>query len=194
MSFFYALKSLLQLTLNQEHKIELKKPTSVILMNQTQCALSDLIFDTIKNIQKHDPGEIVNWIARNLIAKYSLANDYYYTTQKTKDHIDSLGLDISKRGNKKKSNGYTFEHPIPAKVVFEELLIAESREKVDEILRFSDRVVILSAEEDSLLTAAKLRRSMPENWRFFDNLYARYDKIGSKVLKTKIEMSGAIKR
>lgn len=69
-------------------------------MNNIQYALRDLIHDTLKNIQKHKAGEIVNWTLRNLIAKYSLANDYYYTTQKTFDFIKQQGLEISNRAIK----------------------------------------------------------------------------------------------
>ena len=163
-------------------------------MNLTQLALRDLILDTIKNIQKHNPGEIINWVARNLIAKYSLANDYYHTTQFTLDKINALGLEISKRGNKKKTNGYTFEHPIPSKVVFEKLLTTNTDNEFDEILRYSDKIVILSSEEDSLLRKAKLGRAMPNGWRFFDTVYARYDIAGISVLGTKVKMTGAIKR
>ena len=44
-------------------------------MNKIQLALVDQINDTVKNIKKHNVGEILNWILRNQIAKYSLAND-----------------------------------------------------------------------------------------------------------------------
>ena len=163
-------------------------------MNLIQLALRDLILDTIKNIQKHNPGEIINWVARNLIAKYSLANDYYHTTQFTLDKINALGLEISKRGNKKKANGYTYEHPIPSKVVFEQMLTTNTGNEFDKILRYSDKIVILSSEEDSLLTKAKLGRAMPNGWRFFDAVFSRYDSVGISVLGTKVKMTGAIKR
>ena len=45
-------------------------------MNKIQAALRDQILDTVKNIKKHKVGEILNWLLRNQIAKYSLANDY----------------------------------------------------------------------------------------------------------------------
>lgn len=56
-------------------------------MNKIQIALKDQIIDTVKNIKKHNVGEILNWLLRNQIAKYSLANDYYFSTQFTQDHI-----------------------------------------------------------------------------------------------------------
>ena len=63
-------------------------------MNKIQLALLDLINNTVENIQKHDVGEILNWILRNQIAKYSLANDYYFTTQNTLEHTKNLAIDI----------------------------------------------------------------------------------------------------
>ena len=82
-------------------------------MNKIQLALLDLINNTVENIQKHDVGEILNWILRNQIAKYSLANDYYFTTQNTLEHTKNLGIDISNRNSKSKKNKITFEHPVP---------------------------------------------------------------------------------
>ena len=97
-------------------------------MNKIQLALKDQILDTVKNIKKHNIGEILNWLLRNQIAKYSLANDYYYSTQFTIDQIKNKGLDISKRSIKIKKNKITYEHPIPSKVVFN--LIMELKMKM----------------------------------------------------------------
>jgi uncharacterized protein (UPF0262 family) len=91
-------------------------------MNKIQQALRDQIYDTVKNIKKHNVGEILNWTLRNQVAKYSLANDYYYTTLKTINHLKKLSLDISNRGIKNKKNLITYEHPIPSKIVSLELL------------------------------------------------------------------------
>ena len=159
-------------------------------MNKMQKDISELIFATLDIILRNDAGEILKWVARNLIAKYSLANDHYFTTQKTLLYLTSKGLDIKKRTNKNKKNGYTFEHPIPAKVVLEELLKVKSSEDRLKILKFSDCVVILSNEENKNLR----RQSMPSNWKYFDNLYARYNEAGIKVLNEKIEMVGAVRR
>ena len=159
-------------------------------MNKTQKDISELIFATLDIILRNDSGEILKWVARNLIAKYSLANDNYFTTQKTTLHLNSKGLDIKKRSNKNKENGYTFEHPIPAKVVLEELLKVGTNEERLKILEFSDCVVILSNEENKNLR----RQSMPSNWKYFDSLYARYYEAGIKVLDEKIQMVGAVRR
>ena len=95
-------------------------------MNKIQLALKDQILDTVKNIKKHNIGEILNWLLRNQIAKYSLANDYYYSTQFTIDQIKNKGLDISKRSIKTKKNKITYEHPIPSKVVFNLIMEAKN--------------------------------------------------------------------
>ena len=159
-------------------------------MNKMQKEISELIFATLDIILRNDSGEILKWVARNLIAKYSLANDHYYTTQKTLFYLTSKGVDIKKRYNKNKKNEYTFEHPIPAKIVLEELLKVRKNEDRLKILKFSDCVVILSNEENKNLK----RQNMPSNWQYFDNLYARYDEVGIKVLNEKIEMVGAVRR
>ena len=93
-------------------------------MNKIQAALRDQILDTVKNIKKHKVGEILNWLLRNQIAKYSLANDYYFSTQFTLDQVKKMNLDVTKRSIKTKKNKITYEHPIPSKVVFNLILKA----------------------------------------------------------------------
>jgi len=163
-------------------------------MNKKQKAISELIIDCLDNIQRNNVGEIINWITRNLIAKFSLANDYYLITDFTKKQLESINLDYSNRRNKKKINNYTFEHPIPAKVVLTELLKVKTYEERMKILNFADCVVILSKDEDKKLLSVKLRSSMPKNWSYFDNIFARYDQVGISVLESKVLMHGAIKR
>jgi hypothetical protein len=88
-------------------------------MNKVQLALKDQILDTVKNIKKHNIGEVLNWLLRNQIAKYSLAKDFYYSTQFTLDQVKRMKLDITKRSIKIKKNKITYEHPVPSKVVFD---------------------------------------------------------------------------
>jgi hypothetical protein len=163
-------------------------------MNNIQYALRDLIHDTLKNIQKHKAGEIVNWTLRNLIAKYSLANDYYYTTQKTFDFIKQQGLEISNRAIKIKKNQITFEHPVPSKVIADEFIKKYDPDYINKILEDTDAVVILSHGEDDILKKNGLNSIMPTNWNFGDNIFARYDYCKIKVLEEKIKMKGAIRR
>ena len=163
-------------------------------MNKIQIALKDQIIDTVKNIKKHNVGEILNWLLRNQIAKYSLANDYYFSTQFTQDHIKKKGLDITKRSIKTKKNEITYEHPIPSKVVFNLILKAKNENEIISILKKTDYIVILSHFEDVKLRDKGLVSSMPENWKYGDDVFARYREASIKVLPKKIKMIGAIRR
>ena len=163
-------------------------------MNKIQAALRDQILDTVKNIKKHKVGEILNWILRNQIAKYSLANDYYFSTQFTLDQVKKMNLDVTKRSIKTKKNKITYEHPIPSKVVFDLILKAESEIEIIDILKKTDYIVILSHYEDEKLRAKGLISSMPDGWSYGDNIFARYEKANIEVLTKKIKMTGAIRR
>ena len=163
-------------------------------MNKIQAALRDQILDTVKNIKKHKVGEILNWLLRNQIAKYSLANDYYFSTQFTLDQVKKMNLDVTKRSVKTKKNKITYEHPIPSKVVFDLILKAKSEIEIIDILKKTDYIVILSHYEDEKLRAKGLISSMPEGWRYGDNVFARYEKANIEVLTKKIKMTGAIRR
>ncbi len=163
-------------------------------MNKIQAALRDQILDTVKNIRKHKVGEILNWLLRNQIAKYSLANDYYFSTQFTLDQVKKMNLDVTKRSIKTKKNKITYEHPIPSKVVFDLILKAKSEIEIIDILKKTDYIVILSHYEDEKLRAKGLISSMPEGWNYGDNVFARYEKAYIEVLNKKIKMTGAIRR
>ena len=163
-------------------------------MNKIQAALRDQILDTVKNIKKHKVGEILNWLLRNQIAKYSLANDYYFSTQFTLDQVKKMNLDVTKRSIKTKKNKITYEHPIPSKVVFDLILKAKSEIEIIDILKKTDYIVILSHYEDEKLRAKGLISSMPEGWSYGDNVFARYEKANIEVLTKKIKMTGAIRR
>jgi hypothetical protein len=163
-------------------------------MNNIQLALKDQIIDTVKNIKKHNVGEILNWLLRNQIAKYSLANEYYLSTQFTLDHIKKKGLDVTKRSIKTKKNEITYEHPIPSKVVFNLILKAQNENEIISILKNTDYIVILSHIEDKKLREVGLVSSMPINWQYGDDTFARYKKAKINVLTKKIKMVGAIRR
>ena len=163
-------------------------------MNKIQIALKDQIIDTVKNIKKHNVGEILNWLLRNQIAKYSLANDYYFSTQFTQDHIKKKGLDITKRSIKTKKNEITYEHPIPSKVVFNLILKAKNENEIISILKNTDYIVILSHIEDKKLREIGLVSSMPINWQYGDDTFARYKQAKINILTKKIKMVGAIRR
>jgi hypothetical protein len=103
-------------------------------------------------------------------------------------------LDISNRGIKNKKNLITYEHPIPSKIVSLELLKNPNLEHINHILQITDKVVILTHEENILFKKHLLNSKMPNDWTFGDDTFARYKSVGIKVLQEKIKMHGAIKR
>ena len=62
------------------------------------------------------------------------------------------------------------------------------------ILKKTDYIVILSHFEDVKLRDKGLVSSMPENWKYGDDVFARYIEASIKVLPKKIKMIGAIRR
>jgi hypothetical protein len=163
-------------------------------MNKVQLALKDQILDTVKNIKKHNIGEVLNWLLRNQIAKYSLAKDFYYSTQFTLDQVKRMKLDITKRSIKIKKNKITYEHPVPSKVVFDLIMAAKNESEILNILKETDYIVILSHFEDQKLREKGLISCMPKDWKYGDDIFARYKLADIKVLPKKIKMSGAIRR
>ena len=117
-----------------------------------------------------------------------------FCTQFTQDHIKKKGLDITKRSIKTKKNEITYEHPIPSKVVFNLILKAKNENEIISILKNTDYIVILSHIEDKKLREIGLVSSMPINWQYGDDTFARYKKAKINILTKKIKMVGAIRR
>ena len=163
-------------------------------MNKEQAAFNDNVISTVKNVKKHNVGEALNYTLRNNIAMYSLANDNYSTTQFTLNQMKEKGVDITKRNQKSRKNEYTFEHPIPAKVSFDLILKAKNDEEIISILKSSDQVVILSHSEDKKLNELGLKKTMPKDWKYGDDVFARYKKVNISILTEKVKMTGGIKR
>lgn len=159
------------------------------------CALmqSDGFSETVKN-------GAIRYGFLNYIAKYSLAKDRYSVTPAAKKHLETNRFVIDRglrRGLKSKRNGFTYEHPIPANVVADELL-----SKLDDlghakrVLEWADMVTVLTIEEDQRLSGI-LRSKMPHDWRYFDSdRYARYAhaNIDTNECLKEIPVFGAIKR
>ena len=95
---------------------------------------------------------------------------------------------------KQKKNEITYEHPIPSKVVFNLILKAQNENEIISILKNTDYIVILSHIEDKKLREIGLVSSMPINWQYGDDTFARYKKAKINVLTKKIKMVGAIRR
>ena len=71
---------------------------------------------------------------------------------------------------------------------------AKNENEITSILKNTDYIVILSHFEDDKLRKVGLISSMPDNWKYGDDIFARYKKANINVLKKKIKMVGAIRR
>lgn len=130
------------------------------------------------------PSSPVKFNLPNLIAHYSLANEYYYATDESYDFLlknnffDSDGY-VS-RGSKR-NQPLTWEHSIPCNLVGKYFL--ENHESltpaiVENTLESVNKVVILTREQDNLLFK-NLRSNMPSGWKMFeDSWLARYEEVG----------------
>ena len=90
---------------------------------------------------------------------------------------------------------FLFEHPIPSSVVRKHLLDKVLNvEAVGRILKEAGPVTLILRAEDDALTAAGLRSSMPQNWIWGDDVFARYDRANIKISLKKLKVFGKIKR
>ena len=115
----------------------------------------------------------------NYIAKYSLARDSYFTTEASLNYLLANGYIHNgrlRRGLKSQKNGFTYEHPVPCNVIGVEIVRSRNNtEKIAKILDWSDKVTVLTAEENEKFRLLKLTRKMPGGWKFFtDSQFARY--------------------
>jgi len=130
-----------------------------------------------------------SYIQGNQVAMFSNSSDSYHITQKTKEILESKNIDITDRRNKSTKNGYTFEHPVPCAVVRNQMANVNTIQEKSDIMLKNNHVVILSSEEDKTLP----RQTMPTDWDGND-VWARYEEKGLKVMDEKVSMRGPIKR
>ena len=175
-------------------------------------SLQQKIFNVIKAIVEIDDFEnhyiehAIRYGLRNYFAKYSLSKDEYLITEDALHYLninDLLNQGCLRRGiknskkNDKKNNGFTYEHPIPSKIISDE--IVKNRKfpnKIFEILNWADLIVIVTKNEDKCLQKIGLQSSMPEGWRYFsDSQFERY-KLAGLLTKPfqKIKMYGSVVR
>ena len=108
-------------------------------MNELQEAIFEVLKSIFKNnnllnrFQKHEEyrgqkiieNSAIRYGIVNYVAKYSLANDEYFITEKCFKYLNQLnffsekGLLRSKKGTKFK---FTFEHPVPSNIIADLLL------------------------------------------------------------------------
>lgn len=174
--------------------------------------LQEKIYSVIKAIVEIDDFEnyyaehAISYGLRNYVAKYSLSKDQYLITENALDYLkvnDLLNKGGLRRGvknskkNDKKNNGFTYEHPIPSKIITDEIVKYRNfPNKIIEILNWSDLIVIVTKSEDKCLQKIGLQSNMPDGWRFFsDSQFERY-KIAGLLTRQfkKINMYGSIVR
>ena len=172
-------------------------------MNEKQRAIFEIINAIVKIKDVHELMKMseIRYGFNNYVAKYSLARDKYFVTAKSLAHLKKFGfLKDSKlrRGLKSRKNGFTYEHPVPANVIGDQILMHHNNpRKIQEILAWSDSIFVLTTGENDKLKM-NLIHSMPPNWKFFkDDVLARYFEANITepgVKHTEITVSGAVKR
>lgn len=171
-------------------------------MNSLQNDIFEVIASILKgkDFSRSVSNSAIRYGFANYIAKYSLANDIYWATPKAEAHLQRLQL-ISKkglrRGAKSKRNGFTYEHVVPVNLIVDEILaIGDDLTRVKDVLTATDRVVILTSEEDRLLSGP-LRSKMPQKWSSSSSdIFARYRSAGlpDETEMIEIPVYGAIQR
>ena len=182
-------------------------------MNELQEAIFQVIISIFKNNslskkfeiheeyrgQKIIENSAIRYGILNYVAKYSLANDEYYITDKCFEYLTNLGLINEKgllRGRKGSKYKFTFEHPIPSNIIADLLYENYNDETIlKDILKETDIVTILTYDEDEILNKSKLTSRMPSNWQIFqNNSFDRYTYAGINIPTRKIKVYGALAR
>ena len=182
-------------------------------MNELQEAIFQVIISIFKNdllskkFEKHDEyrgqkiikNSAIRYGILNYVAKYSLANDKYYITDKCLNYLNNLYLINEKgllRGKKGSKYKFTFEHPVPSNIIADLLYENYDNEnRLKDILKETDIVTILTYEEDAILNKTKLTSKMPPNWQIFKNSsFERYVSAGIEIPHKKIPVYGALAR
>jgi hypothetical protein len=139
------------------------------------------------------------YLLSNMIAKYSLAAPHYRISASALRHFLDANVDLGAPHKRSKFYGkaspFIYEHPVPASVVREKLL----QDGVDEavvrnLLRQAGPVTVLLRTEDEKLTSAGLKKSMPKNWEWGQDYFARYTHVNIEVSDVWLHLVGKIKR
>lgn len=182
-------------------------------MNELQEAIYEVILSIFKNkflskkFKKHEEyfdqkiieNSAIRYGILNYVAKYSLANDHYFITEKCFNYLNKFNLINKKgllRGKKGSKYRFTFEHPVPSNIIADLLYQNYSDEKkLKRILKATDIVTIITYEENEILNKSKLTSIMPPNWEIFkNNIFERYTYSGVKIPTKKIKVYGALAR
>ena len=146
-----------------------------------------------------DSGDIRYGIL-NYVARFSLANDTYMVTDKSRRHLYQNGFlkdGRLLRAKKSRKNGFTYEHAIPSNVIANQLFNnRNSADRMRDILMFSNLVTILTDEENAMLSKLYVSK-MPQDWEFFvSSPFARYIDCGliEHQIEETVKVYGAITR
>ncbi len=182
-------------------------------MNELQEAIYQVIISIFKNeflskkFKIHDEyrgqkiieNSAIRYGILNYVAKYSLANDEYFITEKCFKYLTNLNL-ISDKGLLRAKKGtkfkFTFEHPVPSNIITDLLLENYNDEvKLKEILKETDIVTVLTYDEDEILNKTKLTSRMPSDWKIFKKSnFERYTYAGINIPTRKVKVYGALAR
>lgn len=170
-------------------------------MNDLQKQYSIIIHSLVnlENIDFHN-GDLGYGLS-NYIAKYSLAKDKYYISKEAYNLIQELFDNIPNpliRSSKQK-NGFTYDHAIPVNKVKNKLLelTNKSLESVQNVLKASDYVTIITTFENDLLTQNGLKQRLPGDieWTSEVDPFIRYITSDISIMNELIvPMRGAIIR
>ena len=154
-------------------------------MNPLQKDIYSVICSIVKNddFDRMYEDHTIRYGVLNYIAKYSLASNSYLATETSLNHLLGNGFIQDgrlRRGLKSKENGFTYEHPVPCNVIGAEIMkYRNDAGQIAKILNWSDKVTVLTAEENKKFKLQKLTQKMPEGWKFFsDPQFARYFACG----------------
>lgn len=172
-------------------------------MNSLQRDIYSVICSIVKtsDFDRMYKNHAIRYGLLNYIAKYSLARDSYFATETSLNYLLENGFIQGgrlRRGLKSQKNKFTYEHPIPSNVIAGEVVKSRNDlEQIAEILDWSDKVTVLTSEENEKFRLLKLTKEMPEGWKFFsDSQFARYFACGicQETPTLDIVMTGQIKR
>ena len=182
-------------------------------MNELQEAIYQVIISIFKNefltkkFKIHDEyrgqkiieNSAIRYGILNYVAKYSLANDEYFISEKCFEYLTKQNLISDKgllRGKKGTKYRFTFEHPVPSNIIADLLLKNCTDEvKLKNILKETDIVTVLTYDEDEILNKSKLTSKMPSGWQIFqNNIFERYTYAGINIPTRKIKVYGALAR
>lgn len=167
--------------------------------NIHQIALRQWITEGLKIPEVAQLNGDAGYIFNNMIAKYTLASDYYAVSQSAYLELKRNNVDMDKTYYRRNFYGkdklFMYEHPVPATVVRAELLKRDLAEvNIREVLKLSGNVTLILRSENEALRDAKLNAKMPANWTFGKDPYSRYNEVGITLSNQKLKVKGAIVR